>query len=212
MGDPSPEKAGNPDSLRLGFGSLSAEPIAVVWARQEFFSATRRVAADALEALREKSMPLYEEARRRNPKELRGCCFPATVIEASGRGWRETWLLVVEDWPSLCEGANHKPYLRDLKDSVHQWVQDHNLTDSWLLESILRVLSGWCGDRVLLQKLDWRYPSSSGSGGNSLSVSGLGLRSFSYRHQLPSPLPYDPGSETWDKYISSLENYRTEIE
>jgi hypothetical protein len=136
--------------------------------------------------------------------------IPVVVIETPAKSWAHT----LNDWPSLCEGAAHLEYVAELRDSVQRWAEQHNLTDPWLLDTILTNLCMWARSSDRHQALDWMYPGglmiskkSKGAKGVSLIMGSPGGVYIESRAPDESPRPYDPAVETRSEYFESLKPY-----
>jgi hypothetical protein len=132
-------------------------------------------------------------------------------MEISERGWTTFSALVATGWGTLCWAALQHNELRELRDCFKEWWQKHNFNDPWLIDSAWTNLAGWHSQEWERDSLIWQYPSGVLIG-NYFSLSGKGLEKFRYRRSLPPPLAYDPGSQSWEGYIASLDSYRTQQE
>lgn len=192
---------------RLGLGDYSTPVIARWCARNAFFAAMRKVAAEEIERLQHSSLPLFSMAKRRAYRMARNSDYLQIVLcTIEPDGWQQE-LVTIRDWPALESVANRDSLLRDLRDTCWHWARQHCLTDPWFLNSLLVMLSAWTIDEQYRDALTWVYPSSLGGGeSGGLSISGPGLNQ-NITYELDAPPLYDPLNHTRDDYMGCVKLY-----
>lgn len=165
-------------------------------ARLVFLARVEDVAPEVVDHLREKVLPLYQEARDN------GMTWPR----------RASWERSPSFWRRLPKVAERHPdergyqALMPLYDVLTSWADTYHLTDEWLLEDALHTLYAWTEWPRLLEVVPERFhPGGAGSMVPEMDPPTLEVG------------PWDPTIETWagfqdrarETFERWLRDYRT---
>jgi hypothetical protein len=193
----------------LGFGTLSSPDIRTQIARIMLFHYMTKVAPERLRRLQEACIPLYEilkaVGRRRFPDSHSD--FPLLEGRTVTAESVTTWMICVDGWKSLREGAQHCEEAAELACELDRWASEHHLSREWFFDATLRNLSGWAKSEKTNRNLGWSLPASFSIGQDQRSSDAeacqLG-RQIAKSLRVPVIPTYNPAFQTRNEHQDTL--------